>query len=72
MDTMAKYSEQSFRIPFYLYCPRQRAHGTQPKADHIILPPAPGKRRSIGTSARMSASALSARTKGNGILAGTV
>lgn len=25
MDTMAKYSEQSFRIPFYLYCPRQRS-----------------------------------------------
>ena len=25
MDTMAKYSGQSFRIPFYLYCPRQRS-----------------------------------------------
>ena len=72
MDTMAKYSGQSFRIPFYLYCPRQRAHGTQPKADRNIQPPAPGKRRSIGPSARMLASALSARTKGNGVLAGTV
>ena len=32
---------------------------------------APGKQRRRGTSARMLASALSARTKGNGTLAGT-
>lgn len=43
----------------------------RPKADRNILPPTPGKRRRRGIWARMLASALSARTKGNGILAGT-
>jgi hypothetical protein len=49
-----------FPIPFYLYCPRQRAHGTQPQADRFLSACITGKRRSVGTSAREMTSALSA------------